>query len=116
MTKRSVASVPVAPSKSQVTGSGSGGKFKSVKPGNQAPKNRLTLPRGTGVKKAVASATSAAANGDCGEEDLSPVYDSVEWSFREKLKKAERKHKVSGKLPATVESSSTVLIFVCRWS
>jgi hypothetical protein len=29
-----------------------------------------------------------------GDEDVSPVHDSVEWSFREKLKKADENHKV----------------------
>ena len=28
------------------------------------------------------------------DEDVSPIYDSVEWSFREKLKKADLRHKV----------------------
>ena len=110
LTKKSVASVPAVPSKCQVPGSDSGGKFKSAKPGKQAPKNRLGLPRGTGVKTAVASASSAAANGDCGDEDLSPVYDSVEWSFREKLKKAERKHKVSTELLASRKSQLSRIV------
>ena len=34
-------------------------------------------------------------------EELSPVYDSVEWSFREKLKKADKTHKVTTNIVKT---------------
>jgi hypothetical protein len=72
--------------------------------------NRLLVPSATatakttskmnGVKKKkslplriVSNQQNAAADV---EEDgeASPVYDSVEWSFREKLKKAEKNHRV----------------------
>ena len=93
MVKKSAVRVPTAGGKGQEPGSG--GNYKSPKPGKLAPKNRLGVPRPKAISIKKISGSSAAANGDCGDEDASPVYDSVEWSFREKLKKAEKKHKVS---------------------
>lgn len=89
--KKSAVRVPTAGGKGQEPGSG--GNYKSPKPGKLAPKNRLGVPRPKAISIKKISGSSAAANGDCGDEDASPVYDSVEWSFREKLKKAEKKHK-----------------------
>ena len=90
--KKSVARVPTNAGKGQEPGSG--GQNKSARPSRPAPKNRLALPKSKAISIKKISASSAAANGGCGDEDASPVYDSVEWSFREKLKKAEKKHKV----------------------
>ena len=91
--KKIMARVPANAGKGQEQGSG--GQNKSARPGRPAPKNRLALPKSKAISIKKISASSAATNGGCGDEDASPVYDSVEWSFREKLKKAEKKHKVS---------------------
>ncbi len=56
--------------------------------------NRLAVPGRKGRKKPESSKAPQVNNGDNGDA-MSPIYDSVEWSFREKLKKAEKKHKVS---------------------
>ena len=91
--KKSAVKAPTAAGKGQEPGSG--GNFKSARPNKPAPKNRFIVPKSKAISVKKISASSAAVNGGCGDEDASPVYDSVEWSFREKLKKAEKKHKVS---------------------
>ena len=91
--KKSAVKAPTAAGKGQEPGSG--GNFKSARPNKPAPKNRFIVPKSKAISIKKISATSAAVNGGCNDEDASPVYDSVEWSFREKLKKAEKKHKVS---------------------
>ena len=91
--KKSVVRAPTAAGKGQEPGSG--GNVRSGRPGKPAPKNRLIVPKSKAIAIKKISASSAAKDGGCVDEDASPVYDSVEWSFREKLKKAEKKHKVS---------------------
>ena len=91
--KKSVVRAPTATGKGQEPGSG--GNVRSGRPGKPAPKNRLVVPKSKAIAIKKISASSAAKDGGCVDEDASPVYDSVEWSFREKLKKAEKKHKVS---------------------
>ena len=104
--KKSVVRAPNAAGKGQEPGSG--GNVKSGRPGKPAPKNRLIVPKSKAIAIKKISASSAAKDGGCVDEDASPVYDSVEWSFREKLKKAEKKHKVSaGVLERRLGKSNT---------
>ena len=92
--KKSVVRAPTAAVKKGQE-PGSGANVRSGRPTKPAPKNRLIVPKSKAIAIKKISATSAVKNGGCVDEDASPVYDSVEWSFREKLKKAEKKHKVS---------------------
>ena len=105
--KKSVLRAPTATGKGQEPGSG--GNVRSGRPGKPAPKNRLVVPKSKAIAIKKISASSAAKDGGgCVDEDASPVYDSVEWSFREKLKKAEKKHKVSaGALERRLGKSNT---------
>ena len=104
--KKSVLRAPTATGKGQEPGSG--GNVRSGRPGKPAPKNRLIVPKSKAIAIKKISASSAAKDGGCYDEDASPVYDSVEWSFREKLKKAEKKHKVSaGVLERRLGKSNT---------
>ena len=92
MEKKSVVRAPTSAGKGRGQESG-GGNIKSARPGKPAPKNRLIVPKSKAICIKKISGSSAMVSGGCGDEDASPVYDSVEWSFREKLKKAEKKHK-----------------------
>ena len=90
-------------SKSSVSGTNSTPSGYKASVANVA-RNKPPDPVASKKKSALSNGGSSAAGRESGGggvgataapvEELSPVYDSVEWSFREKLKKADKTHKV----------------------